>query len=557
MRFESIANELILDLFEHLSTVDLLRAFGGLNARLTHLLDDHFQSHAVDLQSAPKKEFDLLTRDHLPRIAHRLVALRLSDDDETPQGVDRFFAAGLHLQQFSRLRSLHLSELHSSHRILTQIHTLSQLTHLHITQSSLDENLFYNADIIDAIQRLPNLIDCYLDMSHQSNWYTPITQIVAANLKSVALPHLDCSVNQLVSLIAPISNLQSLQVRISDDGDIGRPSTVTFPFITTLKIIYGGLFDAIKYLLERMPNLSRLQIDTTCCFVNGHQWQSLIECSLPKLVVLQLKMFSSLSEHASIDDLLLSFATPFWLEDHQWFVQCDWNGQEQYSLIHVYTLPYPFEYYLRPKNIQSKSTCPTSDRTRSYDRVQHIYSGCLLNLPFQSRKLYSLDVSFTDAQLLDSSVFTFQRLRSLSISLPEHLDHSFIHAKLEDFLHRSEYLYSLTIFSWSTKYLSLLDIEQHCIRRLDLRGPFSFFDEVQCLKLSRSFLGRRCEVLLLGVQQPSSILDLLHFLKHLRALTVRNNTNAELLQWLQPRLPRYYTVSDSSKDTSQVRLWIR
>lgn len=562
MFLESIANELILDLYEYLATVDLLRAFDGLNDRFTRLLDQYFRSHPFNLQYISKDEFDRLTRDHLPRMANRLVSLRLADDDATPQGVDRFFAAGLHFQQFTRLRSLNVSQLHSSQQILAQIHHLSQLTHLYITRSSLEENPFYNADIIDAIQRLPNLTDCYLDISHRSDGCSSITSIVSPTLTSISLPYLDCHVNQFISLIGFISTLQFLQVRIDDGEALLHPLSVMFPWMKTLKIVFYGSLNALKNLLQTMPNLYRLHVVMASRFIDGYQWQSLIEVYLLKLVVLELKMFTSLSEQMNIDQLLLPFATRFWLVDHLWLVQCDWNVQDRYSLVHFYTLPYAFENFIQPDHVQSKSTCPLSARTWPYDRIQHLYSRYLpfdgsSNSPFHSRHLHSLDISFSVDQVLATALFTFERLRSLSIVLSDRLDQQSIHAKLNDLFHQSPFLDSLTIFSWSTEYLYLLDIEHRSIRRLDLQGPYSVFNAEQCRTLSRSFLGSRCEVLLLAVKEASNILDLLRSSTCLHALTVRCHKNTQLLQWLQSRLPSNCTMSSSTKDPDQVRLWIR
>jgi hypothetical protein len=45
---ESLGNELLLDLFEFFDTIQLFRAFHGLNSRFDNLLFNHFQAYRLD-----------------------------------------------------------------------------------------------------------------------------------------------------------------------------------------------------------------------------------------------------------------------------------------------------------------------------------------------------------------------------------------------------------------------------------------------------------------------------------------------------------------------------
>jgi hypothetical protein len=47
MQLESLANELLLNLFEFFNGVHLIRTFTGLNARFDNLLLIHFQSNSL------------------------------------------------------------------------------------------------------------------------------------------------------------------------------------------------------------------------------------------------------------------------------------------------------------------------------------------------------------------------------------------------------------------------------------------------------------------------------------------------------------------------------
>ncbi|CAF5224108.1 unnamed protein product, partial [Rotaria magnacalcarata] len=84
MKLESLSNEVLLDLFELLDGVNLLRDFSGLNTRFNSLLYTDVRSHRVDLRSISKEDFNILYPAYLPLISNRIIYLRLSDDEDTP-----------------------------------------------------------------------------------------------------------------------------------------------------------------------------------------------------------------------------------------------------------------------------------------------------------------------------------------------------------------------------------------------------------------------------------------------------------------------------------------
>ena len=81
LNIESLANELLLDLFEYISSVDLLHAFYGLNNRFDKLLHDHLQTHSLDFRSTSKTNFRLICQQYLPTFANSIYSIYLSDDD--------------------------------------------------------------------------------------------------------------------------------------------------------------------------------------------------------------------------------------------------------------------------------------------------------------------------------------------------------------------------------------------------------------------------------------------------------------------------------------------
>jgi hypothetical protein len=68
MKFELLANETLLHLFEFLSTTDLTHAFHGLNARLNSLVSDHLAECSIDFRSMYSNDFIAICRDYLPTL---------------------------------------------------------------------------------------------------------------------------------------------------------------------------------------------------------------------------------------------------------------------------------------------------------------------------------------------------------------------------------------------------------------------------------------------------------------------------------------------------------
>ena len=103
MKFESLPNELLLELFEYFKTIDLLRTFFHINARFDALFVSHFQQFRLDFRSISKVDFDFVSQQCLSSIADRVITIHLSDDDETPHLSDHFRRFSFLLKRFTSL----------------------------------------------------------------------------------------------------------------------------------------------------------------------------------------------------------------------------------------------------------------------------------------------------------------------------------------------------------------------------------------------------------------------------------------------------------------------
>jgi len=157
MQFESLANELLLDVFEYFNAIHLFRAFHGLNSRIDKLLLIHFHDYNVDFQSVSKRDFNIFCRKYFSLIIKRVVSLRLSNDNETPDLPNHFLRDHFTIDRFINLKFLKLHAFYPGKllsKILSDCHHLPYLTHLKITECSFSDD--YDVyDLMKNIWRLP------------------------------------------------------------------------------------------------------------------------------------------------------------------------------------------------------------------------------------------------------------------------------------------------------------------------------------------------------------------------------------------------------------------
>jgi hypothetical protein len=263
-----------------------------------------------------------------------------------------------------------------------------------------------------------------------------------------------------------------LYLRIYEsDYSYDTPLSIPIPSIITLKL---KVFDSLRVLtnfLENMPNLRHLTVETEDINMNGHQWEHIITNHLPKLQVFQLQMKFFLRNNEDkkkrVNKLLKSFQTRFWLEEHQWFVRCDWDRcQEDHcsNQIYLYTLPCTFNsYYFHDSIIKTKSTCPDNNIYPSYNQVHILDYGIAPSenrvLPqFTFSNIHDLILSLPVDDNFWSIMPQFDHLKSLKM-IPHDTDQYDFDSQfqLQTILDRAPRLYSLGFDAWSSTSMGISD----------------------------------------------------------------------------------------------------
>ncbi|CAF3808035.1 unnamed protein product [Rotaria sordida] len=592
MNLEFLPNELIFNLFEYLSILDLFQAFYGLNSRLNTLILAHCRKCRLDFESITKTNFDIICKNYLPYIIDRIISLRLSDDDNTPQQIDLFLSYNFHLQQFINLQIISLSNIHSSYildKLISECSQLISLTHFTLIKCYISINRSNANRLYSKIWSLSKLNYCYLDISFTHASYFPMSTVISTSLKHLSIINISCYLNELIHLFQSTPNLQYLSIEFMDyANEFELPLHILS--ITHLKLSFDSSLDILQYLLQNLPDLYNLTLETCNIYMDGYQWEEMIRKYLTKLRKFRFKMrFSALNDEnkeIQSDQILNSFRTKFWIDEHQWFVRCHWyssDEQNRFDFIDLFTLPYAFKDFLSYTGCTlAKSTCPNDDEYWSYNHVNnlcygssHFTSSIMSRVRFSNIQYLSLSLPFNDKFLL--VVSKLDRLTSLCISINNHKKTNNVLSQLQIILDRAPCLYSLSLGPWSSFNLQipLMENTSKSIRRLNFQGyawgkNWCYFDNEQCRQLSCSSLGVQCETLLIKVKNRRNVLDLVNSMSNLRALNVRceddhwtnqkdtlSQTKDELIEWLQDNLPSSSMITRDTHQIHTVRLWIR
>jgi hypothetical protein len=291
MKFEELANELLVELFEFFDLIHLLRAFYGLNCRFNNLIFIHYRTYHLNLQSVSKGELNIFCQQHLPSILDRVISLHLSNDDETPNLPEFFFSYGFTLNKFYHLQSLSLNCIHSLsllNRIIFECQDLPYFTHLSIVKCNFQQQNEFSY-LIENIWNLPKLTYCQID--HQFPYGLKFTNdtIISLSLKNLSLENFSFNLNDLSNLFQCTPSLRYLNATIQSHTDCER-LRINSSSIVSIKLFFRTSLHSMINLLEKLRNLNRLTIKTKHIYVNGYDWKKIIENYFPKLKIFRFKM---------------------------------------------------------------------------------------------------------------------------------------------------------------------------------------------------------------------------------------------------------------------------
>ncbi|CAF3953569.1 unnamed protein product [Rotaria sordida] len=278
------------------------------------------------------------------------------------------------------------------------------------------------------------------------------------------------------------------------------------------------------------------------------------------------------------EKLFNSFRSSFWIYQKQWFVRC-FIGEHVISLNTLSNKPDEYETILG----LCKYTCSDDDYQKYYNCITTINNITFFNQPIPPNIRLSnityLCKEFPFNAQFWSIVPNLNRLKTLTLSSYDDTMKSEVQAILD----RAPYLTTLSIQQNASLpiQMSLFKYTNPSIRKLDLEDYVHYFNEKECLLLSRSSLGVQCEVLYIRVNNRENITTLVKNMVNLRILRIyrsdekysdsahihlkRNNDETfretdninidELIQWLKDQLSSTSVVVKDLHYVHNILIW--
>lgn len=572
MNLESLANELFVEIFDYFYASELIRAFDGLNERLNDLVRNYFRKHRLDFRRSTKKNFDEICRRNLRFLTEEILSIGLSDDDEIPSQISLFRSSGWRLHHFTNLRSLTFDHIRQSEILIDILPECPSIVHLNLTSCFFQCSNTEIVRLMNTIWGLPALIYCYLSLIFKIENHVPIPTKVSSTIEHLTIIGAWIYPNQLANLSQSTPRLRFLAFDYAVPyGGQDQQLQTTIPSLRELNVSYVGVeSNLLENILENLPNLTRLKIESCYLEMDGYQWENLIRNFLPKLEEFQLKMKLSIRGDKNKEKFFKSFQTPFWLEEHRWFVQFYCNFHQPSDLVTFYTVPYGFNKLDIAFPLQIHSTYSHNQLEYPFDNVQSLSFRSIPDeqtnlIKFSFPNLTHLSVILPIDNLFLVFVSQLQQLSSLEVSKMRSLSDEDAHAQLQAIVDHSPFLYSLKFQSWPCESPRVvpLNIQSSSIRKSNLRGyDHSFNDE----DLIQSIFYIHSEVLIIRVKTRFNALYLINTLPNLRSLIVRTDddngrgygsqTNDPFIQWFKENLPTTCSIQRDLRYVQYIRIWI-
>ena len=359
--------ELIYYLFEYLDIPTILSSFRYVCKRFQIIVNSYDQ-YKLDMRLISKIDFDYICHMISPE---KIRSIILSNDLNTPYQI-RVFLERFTFNQFSRLQSLDLIKIEENNlfAVLMYISKCS-LKSLAINCSSWNTFSYTIRVLLSSTIAKSSLEKLHLNISYRDldmiSWPPlPIT------LKYLRLD--SCTFQEYCMILRHSINLHKLTLTDclmhNSDGSMYQSSDTICP-LKLNSLSFGACFMRMKELLIFLsctPTLNHLKLiiwtDSSDSVIDGNQWENFILQKLPLLN--QFEFFFDDLTHVNrnilnIQSYIQSFQTPFWLEQHHWYVSCDYINM--LSVIRLYSLPICnplFTYCTNSKKI-SCSTLTTTD----------------------------------------------------------------------------------------------------------------------------------------------------------------------------------------------------
>ena len=321
--------EILHNIFDHLDVQDILLSIRRVCKKL-YEVSNSYNRFVLKFSSINDADLRCISRLIYPE---SIIEMNLSICNNIPTDVDLFFLK-FDPNQFTRLKVLTLNEHKKTEleHFLRRINTATLIS-LSINFHEENKKTTRTLSLLSSVIAEPKLLKLCLDYSSYLREHILWTSQCSLSYLRITI----CTYKEYLDVLSYCPHLRTfiMQYCKMTNSDYNTLSTSASTFHLQLNIL---MIDEcklpIQYLqsmLSLTPSLIRLKLvssrSTFDDVFDGFCWMQFIQNRLSSLNDLNFYFkyrLRATDNFRSIGSIIAQFRTPFWLNDKQWFVTCDY-----------------------------------------------------------------------------------------------------------------------------------------------------------------------------------------------------------------------------------------
>jgi hypothetical protein len=302
---------------------------------------NRYDKFNLNFKSISKPDFYFLCNRIDPQ---DVTSLTLSHDVETIDQIDLFLSY-FGTRHFNRLRSLTLLAIEERHlKLILQCVNIRSLISFSLKiGKSDDRKRNTTAKLLSSVLTQSNLVTLDLDVQpgriEKIDWPSPYTLQYLRIGNNIQFDQLDAILRCLPHLRTLV--ISTLLCSYTDKNILTNLSK-PFPSIVSLTIEnLNSEIDRLELFLSLTPSLTYLKLIGKGNFLDGNRWEQFIQTNLSLLNKFELFVQERRDVtfgRLTIESIISSYRTSFWLEHKKWFVNCEIDKKEP-NLIKLFSIP--------------------------------------------------------------------------------------------------------------------------------------------------------------------------------------------------------------------------
>ena len=369
-----LPTELLYYILNFLDTRTILLSFRYVCKRF-YILSNDYNQYRLNLNSCGKYDFYRLCRIISPL---NIISLLLSDDDKTP-GQISLFLSFFNLKHFNYLRSLRLLEIDDLNLNIV----MKDISCLTLTSLTIESraSITWTQETLSYLSKI--LEQSSLKKFTLSIWRFEIYDFTWPNQCRIEYLHLSNRITfeQYCAILEQCIFLRVLVIKDVLWNDINTTISTKYRQLKCLTLEDNRMdIFKLEQFLSLTPTLIYLKVIGMAYLIDSYRWEKVLRIKLPNVDTFEF-FFTSWKNvnynYSDIELLIRPFQTPFWLENKQWIVNCDYiiNPTE----VILYSIPICKSYF-QYHNPSNKISCSNFTETDTNAAMMNNISQLRLNL---------------------------------------------------------------------------------------------------------------------------------------------------------------------------------